>query len=83
MTESEIKYIAENAASEALRKFMLMIGVDVSTGPAMIELQKDFAHTRQNRLTIGAIGNKIVMALTGSAVTGVICAVTFYLTRGH
>jgi hypothetical protein len=83
MTEAEIKNVAENAAAEALRKFMLVLGVDVSTPAATIELQKDFSHLRQARLTMGAVGNKILMVCTGSAVTFVIGAVGYYAMHGH
>lgn len=83
MTESEIKNIAADAAEGALRKFMLVLGVDISTPAATIELQKDFAHVRQARLTMGAVGNKILMVLTGSAVTGIVGAVLFYFSHGQ
>lgn len=83
MTVSEIKSVAEDAAEGALRKFLLVLGVDVSTPPAMIELQKDFAHVRQSRVTMGSIGSNILTAVISSAVTGIGVVVVFYLTRGH
>lgn len=83
MTEAEVKNIAQDAAEGALRKFMLVLGVDISTPSATIELQKDFAHVRTERLTVGKVRDKIYATITGSAVTGIIGAVAFYLTRGH
>lgn len=83
MTEAEIKNIAENAAEEALRKFLLVLGVDVSTGPATVELQKDFHHLRQSRLTVGAVWEKVLVAAAGSVGTVIVAAVVFYLQRGH
>lgn len=84
MTELDIK----NAAREGVREFLLLIGVDASSPAAIIELQKDFHHQRQVRLTARAvrneIGSKIISVLTGSAVTGMIAAVGFYFTtKGH
>lgn len=83
MTETEITRIAETAATEALRKFLLVIGVDASTFPATIELQKDFAHLRHTRLIGGYIGGKILGAAAGAVGTGLVAAVAFYLSRGH
>jgi hypothetical protein len=81
VTETEIK----NVAKEAVREFLLALGVNVATPDAVIELQKDFHHVRSSRLTARAvrneIGSKIISILTGSAVTGVIAAVTYYVAH--
>ena len=82
MTEAEIKRVAEDAATEALRKFMVLIGVDVSTHASMIELQRDFTHLRAERTTVGKIRDKIYATVAGSAATGVVAAIGFYVTRG-
>lgn len=79
MTEAEIKNIAGEAADGALRKFLLMLGVDVSTGAATIELQQDFHHIRRERLAVGKVRDKIVSTLAGSAVTFVLGAVGYYV----
>lgn len=81
MTEAEIKNIAESAADGALRKFLLMLGVDVSTGPATIELQKDFAHVRETRLTRGILRDKVLATITGSAVTFILGAIGYYVVH--
>lgn len=81
MTEAEIKSIAENAADGALRKFLLMLGVDVSTGSATIELQQDFHHVRRSRLAVGKFRDKVLATVTGSAVTFILGAVGFYVMR--
>lgn len=81
MTEAEIKHVAEEAAEGALRKFLLMIGVDVSSPAAMIELQADFRHLRNTRTTATAIWQKVLMVVVGSAVTGIIGAVVYYVTH--
>jgi hypothetical protein len=85
MTEAEVKNIAELTATEALRKFMLMIGVDVSTPPAILELQKDFAKVRSLRTVERKIGDKVLTTLAGSAVTFLVAAVGFYAMHsgGH
>ena len=83
MTEAEIKNIAKASAGEALREFMLLLGVDVSTSAAMIELQRDFTHLRLARMTRGAVWNKVLMAATGSVVTAAMGLIAFYLTHGR
>ncbi|WP_426418187.1 hypothetical protein [Bradyrhizobium genosp. A] len=81
VTEFETKRIASAAAKEALQDFMLMLGVDISTPAGILDLQKDFHHVRQSRFTVGNVRNKAWDVLTGSAVTGIIGAVAFYLTH--
>ena len=81
MTEGEIKKVAEDAAEGALRKFLLMIGVNVSTHDAMIELQRDFSHLRAERMTVGRIRDKIYTGLAGAAVSGVVAAIVFYIQK--
>jgi len=81
MTEAEVKKVAEDAAEGALHKFMLLLGVDVSTPAAMIELQRDFTHLRQERLTFRNIRDKVWASLAGCVVTGVVSAVVWYVTH--
>ena len=84
MSEAEVKAIAENAAEEALRKFLLVLGVDVSTGPATIELQRDFHHLRQSRLTARTLWDKVLSAAAGSLGTAIVGGLVLYFsTRGH
>lgn len=83
MTDHDTKALVKEAVSE----FLLALGVDVGSPAAVIELQKDFHHVRQSRLTMGAVrrevGSKVLSVVTGSAVTGMIAAVAFYVTKGH
>ena len=81
MTESDTKRIASAAAKEALQDFMLMLGVDISNGAGVLELQKDFHHVRATRLTVGSVRNKVWDVLTGSVVTGLVGAMVFYFTH--
>lgn len=81
VTDGETKRIASAAAKEALQDFMLMLGVDVSTPSGIIDLQKDFHHVREARRTVGNVRSKAWDVVTGSAVTGVIAAIGFYLTH--
>jgi hypothetical protein len=83
VTEVEIKTIAKDAAREAVQEFLLVLGVDVTTAPAKLELQQDFAHLRKERLAIGRVRDKIYATIAGSAVTFVIGAVGYYVTHGH
>ena len=82
MTEAEIKNLASTAATEALEKFLLVLGVNVSTPDSKLELQQDFAHLRRERLAMRAAGKQIVATLTGAAVMGVVTAVGYYITHG-
>lgn len=82
MTEVEIKTVAKDAAREAVQEFLLVLGVDVSTGPAKLELQQDFAHLRKERMAIGKVRDKIYTAIAGSMVTFVVGAVGYYITHG-
>lgn len=84
MTDHDTKDLVK----EAVREFLLALGVNIHTPEAVIELQKDFHHIRNSRLTARAIrnevGSKVISVLTGSAVTFVIGAVAFYVTaKGH
>ncbi|MHC2251470.1 putative phage-like protein YoqJ [Bradyrhizobium embrapense] len=81
MTESETKRIATAAAREALQEFFLTIGVNVASPEAIIELQRDFHHIRSARKTVGNVRNKAWDVLTGSAVTGILATVGYYLTH--
>jgi len=80
VTESD-KRIASAAAQEALQDFILMLGVDISNGAGILELQKDFHHVRATRLAVGSVRNKVWDVLTGSMVTGLVGAVVFYSTH--
>lgn len=81
MTDGDTKRIASAAAKEALQDFMLMLGVDISTPAGIIELQDDFRHVREARKIVGAARSKVWDVLTGAAASGLIAAVTFYLTH--
>lgn len=82
MTESDTKRIASAAAKEALQEFFLMIGVNVSSSEAIIELQRDFHHIRSARKTVGCVRNKAWDVITGSVVTGIVGAVGYYVMHG-
>jgi hypothetical protein len=71
--------IATAAAKEALREFFLMIGVDVSSPKAVIDLQRDFHHVRNARETVGNVRDKLWAAVTSSAVTACASAIAFYI----
>jgi hypothetical protein len=84
MTDHDTKEVVK----EAVREFLLALGVNIHTPEAVIELQKDFHHVRHSRLTVGAvkkeIGSKVISVLTGGAVTGAIAVIGFYFTtKGH
>ncbi|VIO73910.1 hypothetical protein [Bradyrhizobium ivorense] len=85
MTDSDTKRIAAAAAKEALQEFLLLLGVDISTPAGVIELQRDFHHIRNAREAVdtvrSAVRSKVVDVLTGSAVTGAIGVVAYYVSH--
>lgn len=82
--ESEIKKIAEVAAESAIRKLLLTLGVATGTEESVLALQSDFQHLRQSRLAVAAIKTRALMVATGAFITGLIAAMSLYLTgRGH
>lgn len=83
MTEGEIKHIASEAAKEAVKEVLEVLGLDVTTSAARLEVQRDFAHLRTLRLTGAMLANKILAAIAGAAGMGIASALAFYvLHRG-
>lgn len=84
LTSSEIEHLASEAAHKAVRETLLMMGVDVTDPKSLIEVQKDFAHTRESRLAIATIKTRAYMVATGTVVAGILAAVWLALKgNGH
>jgi hypothetical protein len=73
---------AEKAAKQTVQELFMMLGVDVSTPAGIIEVQKDFASVRQNRLARLAIQSKAVMTAIGIITSGVLATLWLSL-KGH
>lgn len=74
MTETEIKQVAEAAAKEAVREMLLAMGVDASKPESLLEMQKDFAHTRKWRKSVETVQRQSLLSAVGIIVTGAIGA---------
>lgn len=67
MTDDQ-KNMVRQAAREAIREWLLLIGVDASDPSDLIELQKDFAHIRKQRLA----AEQVSAAVKGAGITSVV-----------
>lgn len=83
LNDAEIQDIAGAAADAAVRKLFLTMGVDTSDDKAMIEMQKDFAHTRESRLAIAAIKTRAYLVATGIVISGVLGAIWLAFKGQH
>lgn len=79
MTEDDVKRVAK----EAIKEFLVALGVNAADGPAMIELQKDFAHVRENRLAMMAIKGKVILTLAGAAALSAATTIWLSMTGKH
>ena len=67
MTDDQ-KTMVRQAAREAIREWLVLIGVDASEPSDLIELQKDFAHIRKQRQA----SEQVSMAVKGAGITTVV-----------
>lgn len=72
------KAMVRQAAREAIREWLLLIGVDASKPGDLIELQKDFAHIRKQRQASEQVGT----AAKGAGITTVVMGVLTALWIG-
>lgn len=82
LTPEQIKAIASEAATGAVRELLLAMGVNAQDPEAVIKMQQDFAHLREWREAVGTIKTRGLAVATGIFVTFIIgaCVVAF---RGH
>jgi hypothetical protein len=83
IAESTMERIASETAKKTVHELFLALGVNVSTPDAVIELQKDFASLRENRLARLAIRSKAVMTIVSILVTGFITTLWLTLKGTH
>lgn len=95
MTDARVAEIAEAAAEKAVRKTLIMIGLDVDDPIStqknfaalcdMVvvlrdpEFQKDIAHTRKWRKTVETIETKTMITVVTTIITGMIAAIALGL----
>jgi hypothetical protein len=72
MTEEQVRLIAAQAASQAVRETLLRLGVPVDDP---MEMQRDMQHLRAWRSSVESIRNKSLTTIVGIAVTGFVALV--------
>ena len=70
MTEEQIKSIAKEAAKEAISELFMVLGVNADDKSSLLDLQKDWAHTREARLGKEEFIKKGKIALIGAFISG-------------
>lgn len=74
LNADEIKHIASDAAREAVKEMLLVLGIDISDPKALLETQKDFAHNRSWREATETIRTKGLVVATGIVISGILGA---------
>jgi len=75
LAEKAAEKAVEKISNEVVRKLLLTCGQDVSTPEGVIEMQKDFAFVRANRIGVAAMKSMGVKVVLGAIVTGIVAAV--------
>jgi hypothetical protein len=78
---SETEVIAKIAAREAVKEWLVTIGIDASDPEAIINLQKDFAYVRTWRRSIETVRTTSVRTAVGVIVTGFL-GIIYVLFKG-
>lgn len=74
LTEQQAEEIARKAASQSMEELMTKLGVDTSD---FLEVQKDFAHLRQQRQASDQVGlwsRRIMLGIFITTVCGILAA---------
>lgn len=71
-TRQLVKSVADEAATEAVRRTLLTLGID-STNP--IETQADMAHLRQWRKSLSAVKRQGLLTTMGIVVSGILALI--------
>jgi hypothetical protein len=84
LNSSEIERIASAAATAAVEKTLLAMGVDVSKPEAIQEMQRDFAHVRIWRQSVDTVRRQSLVAAVGILLSGIAGAVWMAISfKGH
>ncbi len=75
MTEAEVRRIAHEAATCAVKATFTALGVDMSKPAAVIEAQRDFAWLRGRRLLEGKVGTKAILTVATIIIASVAAAI--------
>ena len=80
LTQDEIRHIASEAAKEAVRELLEVMGVHSHDHDAIAEMQEDFAHLRAWRRSTQIIKNSGLKAAVTFMVTGGLGYLVFLFT---
>lgn len=84
LSSSEIQHIASVTAEEAVRKTLLVMGVDVSDPKSIQEMQYDMAHVRRWRKSVETVQRQSLIAAIGVIVSGIAAAIWMAISlKGH
>lgn len=72
MTQEEMKAVAEEAAMNAIHRFLLVLGVDAEDPKSLLELQADLAHLRVWRKSVTELKRVGLGAAITTVTTGVL-----------
>jgi hypothetical protein len=78
ITEDELRSIIQDSVKQAVEETFIRLGVSVSDP---IEMQKDFQHLRDWRLTTASVKTKAMLAATGLLASGLVAAAWMGIQR--
>jgi hypothetical protein len=78
----QVEAIATRAADEAVRKMLLLLGVDASDDKAILEMQADFKHVRTWRTSIRTVKQQSLAAAIKFLVPAAFTALVIYFGFG-
>jgi hypothetical protein len=81
LSQEEIREIAKQGAREALKEFLLTLGVDADDPESIFKMQKDIAHLRGWRESIELVKAKGLSAAVWFIVTGVLGGAVWYFNN--
>lgn len=81
MSHEEIKDIAKQGGREALKEFLLTLGVDVDDPDDVKKMQRDMAHLRDWRESIELVKKKGLAAAVWFIVTGALGGAVWFFQQ--
>lgn len=81
MSRDQIREIAKQGAREALKEFLLTLGVDADDHDQIISMQKDMAHLRGWREAVEIVKKKGLSAAVWFIVTGALGGAVWFFQQ--
>lgn len=81
VARKSIGTVADEAATRAVQKTFLALGVDISAPDDVLEAQKDFAHMRKGRVASESRNAKITVAVIGTLLSIMGGVITLVIQR--